>query len=404
MATAPAGSPYRHDGQAARRPFDRVQTRLVNPVVGVLLRTPLHDLISGGVLLLHVTGRVSGRIYRVPARYCPDGDGLLLISRRSRTWWRNLDGGAPVSLVLRGRRRTGYATVSTVPHRVLTALWAIAATTGAGHDDGRPPIPVEEAVAITIRLDPPADALGTATAEAAATTAPAKTAKTNETARIRRTAGTAEAPEPPARPGRAFWRRWFAAVTLGEILGFAVPALVAPLTMSLGFGGLAEATAIVLAGVAEGSVLGLAQAYALRTALPGVGSREWAMATAGGAAIAWLIGSLPIILGERLLDLNPVLLAVLGLTLLASMGALQWRILRRHVRHAFWWIPATAASWLAALAAFAAVTTPLWREDRPPWLVAAIGVLGGVVMAAVVAALTGLALLRLLRTPRRGHG
>ncbi|MEU7835050.1 MULTISPECIES: hypothetical protein [unclassified Nonomuraea] len=43
------------------------------------------------------------------------------------------------------------------------------------------------------------------------------------------------------------------------------------------------------------------------------------------------------------------------------------------------------------------MTTPLWQPGQPGWLIAVIGVLGGAVMAATVAALTGAALVRLLR-------
>lgn len=49
-----------------------------------------------------------------------------------------------------------------------------------------------------------------------------------------------------------------------------------------------------------------------------------------------------------------------------------------------------------ARAVFTAVTSPLWQEGQPVALIAAIGILGGAVMAATVAAVTGLVLVRLL--------
>lgn len=210
----------------------------------------------------------------------------------------------------------------------------------------------------------------------------------------------APAAPPPDRTG--LWGRWFRAVTLGEIAGFAVPAVVGALVTGpawglLGIGPLLQAAAVVLAGAVEGTVLGLAQAYALRTALPGVATRDWVRATAAGAAVAWLVGSLPIVFGERVAGWPPAVLALLGVVLLAAMGVFQWRVLRGHVRAASWWVAATAGSWLVALAVFAAVTTPLWQEGQAAWLVIAIGVLGGAAMAATVAALTGLALVALLR-------
>ncbi|HEX4817381.1 MAG TPA: nitroreductase/quinone reductase family protein [Nonomuraea sp.] len=319
------------------KPLDRLQTRLVNPVVAWLLRTPLHDLLSRRIALLTVTGRRSGAAIRLPVQYERDGDVLTVVSSSRRLWWRNLEGGAPVRLVLEGEAREGYAKVR------------------------RDPSPL-----VSICLEAAAEV---------------------------------EAPALP-RKSAGLWWRWTRAVTLGESVGFMMPAVAgawvaAPGWGMLGIGPLLQAAMIVLAGAVEGMFLGLAQAYALRTALPEVGTRDWVRATAWGAAIAWTVGALPIVIGERVLQWSPVVLALLGLMLLAAMGLLQWRLLRRHVRGAFWWVIATAGSWLVGLGVFALVTTPLWQEGQPAWLIVAIGVLGGVGMAATVAVLTGAALVRL---------
>ncbi len=69
-----------------------------------LLRSPLHGLISGSVMLVEYTGRKSGKRHTVPVNYVRDGDRLLTISFRQRTWWRSLP-GASVSLRLRLRGR-----------------------------------------------------------------------------------------------------------------------------------------------------------------------------------------------------------------------------------------------------------------------------------------------------------
>ena len=57
---------------------------------------------------------------------------------------------------------------------------------------------------------------------------------------------------------------------------------------------------------------------------------------------------------------------------------------------------ASAAAWLLGLLAFASVSTPLWQPGQSMVIVTAVGILGGLVMAAVVAAVTGAALLRLV--------
>ena len=84
--------------------------RAINPFVAALLRSPVHRLLSGQVLLLTVTGRRSGRAYTFPVGYVREGDTLTILSGR-HTWWKNLRGGAPVAVLLAGRQRTGRAEV-----------------------------------------------------------------------------------------------------------------------------------------------------------------------------------------------------------------------------------------------------------------------------------------------------
>jgi hypothetical protein len=64
----------------------------------------------------------------------------------------------------------------------------------------------------------------------------------------------------------------------------------------------------------------------------------------------------------------------------------------RHFRNA-----AAAEVWLGGLGAFLGFATPLWRPGQSVALIVAIGVVGGLLMAAVTSAITGLAVRRLLR-------
>jgi deazaflavin-dependent oxidoreductase (nitroreductase family) len=84
-----------------------------NPIIVGLLRSPLHWLLSSGIILVGYTGRQSGRARSVPVSYVRDeADENLLwtTSLRKRTWWRNLRGGAPVTLRLRGKNRPATGT------------------------------------------------------------------------------------------------------------------------------------------------------------------------------------------------------------------------------------------------------------------------------------------------------
>ncbi len=204
-------------------------------------------------------------------------------------------------------------------------------------------------------------------------------------------------PTQPLR-GARLWRSWLAWVTLGEVSGFAVPALVGATVVTAPVA--VQVPALLAAGVVEGAVLGLAQSRVLRRALPAVSPSRWTGATAAGAGVAWLAGLSPGYAWDRIAELPPALQVVggfgLGWVLLLSIGVAQWLVLRRVLARSGWWVPATAVAWLAGLAGFVAVSTPLWRPGQTWPVVAAVGVLAGTVMAAGMAAITGAALVRML--------
>jgi deazaflavin-dependent oxidoreductase (nitroreductase family) len=88
-----------------------ITASLPNGTVKFLLRSPLHGLVSNRVMLITVSGRKSGRLYTTPVNYVRDGDTITVVSRSHRTWWRNLRGGAPVAVRVRGEDLKGVAEV-----------------------------------------------------------------------------------------------------------------------------------------------------------------------------------------------------------------------------------------------------------------------------------------------------
>jgi hypothetical protein len=83
--------------------------RTINPFVSMILRSPLHRLLSSHVLLLTFTGRKAGKRFTIPVGYTREGDTLTLFSFKS--WYKNLRGGGRIAMHLQGRRRTGRAEV-----------------------------------------------------------------------------------------------------------------------------------------------------------------------------------------------------------------------------------------------------------------------------------------------------
>jgi deazaflavin-dependent oxidoreductase (nitroreductase family) len=85
--------------------------KLYNPIVIWLLRSPLHGLMSGSTMLITFSGRKSGKSYTTPVNYVWDDRTLLVVSPRDRLWWRNLRGGAPVTVRVRARNLRGVGRV-----------------------------------------------------------------------------------------------------------------------------------------------------------------------------------------------------------------------------------------------------------------------------------------------------
>ena len=79
----------------------------LNPLIITILRSPLHPMMSKAIMLITFTGRKSGKRYTTPVSYSRQGETVYVFTHG--TWWKNLRGGAPVSLRLRGQDRNGFA-------------------------------------------------------------------------------------------------------------------------------------------------------------------------------------------------------------------------------------------------------------------------------------------------------
>ena len=87
--------------------------RLGNLFVSGLLRSPLHRVLSGSLLLISYRGRRTGHRFTIPVIYA-ERDGTLTIfvgHPERKKWWRNLRQGAEVEVRLRGDRLSGKAAV-----------------------------------------------------------------------------------------------------------------------------------------------------------------------------------------------------------------------------------------------------------------------------------------------------
>ena len=80
-----------------------------NDFMAWILRSPFHGMLSNGMMIISITGRKTGKKITTPVGYYIEGEYLWVITSRERKWWRNLQGGATVDLVLRRKPVQGFA-------------------------------------------------------------------------------------------------------------------------------------------------------------------------------------------------------------------------------------------------------------------------------------------------------
>lgn len=96
---------------------------IINPLMRLLLRSPLHTLMSSSLMLITFTGRKSGKVYTTPVRYLRTPSSIQCFTSADTKWWRNLRGGAEVTLTIQRQDRRFFANViENDPERTREAL------------------------------------------------------------------------------------------------------------------------------------------------------------------------------------------------------------------------------------------------------------------------------------------
>jgi hypothetical protein len=80
---------------------------MLNKTMKFILRSPMHGMVSKYLTLITFSGRKSGRTYTTPVSYYQKDDLVTIFTHAN--WWKNLRGGAPVSLRIQGRELQGRA-------------------------------------------------------------------------------------------------------------------------------------------------------------------------------------------------------------------------------------------------------------------------------------------------------
>ena len=99
---------------------------IINPLMRLILNSPFHGLMSAGLLLISYRGRKSGKEYTLPVQYTQDGKKIYIIPGmpEQKSWWRNLKGGLPVRVTLRGQVVNGNGIILEQPRDAAEILTA----------------------------------------------------------------------------------------------------------------------------------------------------------------------------------------------------------------------------------------------------------------------------------------
>ncbi len=81
---------------------------ILNAIISILLRSPLHGALSKSTLVLSFKGVKSGKMYTFPVGYYDLQENTLFVIPL-HGWWKNLRGNVPVVVWLKGRKYQGVA-------------------------------------------------------------------------------------------------------------------------------------------------------------------------------------------------------------------------------------------------------------------------------------------------------
>lgn len=106
----------------------RLLIALLNPMMRIVLRTPLGRLVRP-FALLEFAGRRTGRHYRVPVGWHEIDGGHVVCT--PAPWRANFQGGIPVTVRFRGHRQAFTGTLDDDPEAVAVALQLLSERRGS---------------------------------------------------------------------------------------------------------------------------------------------------------------------------------------------------------------------------------------------------------------------------------
>lgn len=81
----------------------RLIFKVLNPLIIILLHSPIHFILSKRIMVLTFYGHKSGKKYRTPLSYLKVEEDILCVTSLENVWWRNLVDESKVLVTIKGK-------------------------------------------------------------------------------------------------------------------------------------------------------------------------------------------------------------------------------------------------------------------------------------------------------------
>ena len=85
--------------------------RLINPLVVIILRSPLHFIASKNLIFITFQGRKSKKTFNIPVSYHREGNDLIALTLKQNLWWKNLRMLDRTQITLLGKKQVVGLTI-----------------------------------------------------------------------------------------------------------------------------------------------------------------------------------------------------------------------------------------------------------------------------------------------------
>ncbi len=111
-----------------RQQGPRILFKILNPLMKLILNTPLYGGLGKRVMILSFTGRKSGKRYSTPVAYVWEGERVIVVTYSP--WRNNFKEPAPVQMRIQGKSVSGTAVLVNDPVRIKQILHTLMLTNG----------------------------------------------------------------------------------------------------------------------------------------------------------------------------------------------------------------------------------------------------------------------------------